>query len=323
MNLFDLHCDTLYECCETGKPLRDGGLAVSRAAAQQYGHYAQFFALFCGAQAPSSTLANGRHSLLDTPPDERLGRMLRTAQREFAANGDWLSFCRSAEELEAAARQGKAAAFLSIEGAELLPDRPDALEIAYEAGIRLITLTWNYRSRFGCAATVDQDAGLTDEGRALVRACDRMGVIVDVSHLSEQGFWDVCGQTDKPFVASHSNARAMCRHPRNLTDEQISEIVRRRGLIGVNLYTPFLVRQTQCTLDDVLDHIEHFLGFVGAEHHIALGCDLDGCDELPAGVDGLADLPRLAERMLQKGYQESTVNALFYDNARAFIHKML
>lgn len=322
MNLFDLHCDTLYECCEAGKQLRENDLHINRAAAARYGHYAQFFALFCGSRAPSGALAKGRDCLLDTPPDERFTRMLRTAEQQFADNADWLTFCRSAAELERARAAGKAAAFLSIEGAELLPDRPDALALAYEAGVRLITLTWNYRSRFGCSAVLDQSEGLTEAGRELVRGCAARGIIIDVSHLSEQGFWDVCDTTDAAFVASHSDSRAMRDHARNLTDRQFIEIVRRKGLVGMNLYTPFLVRQSDSRLEDALDHIEHFLGLYG-ETVLALGCDLDGCEQLPAGIDGLGDLYRLADLMLAKGYQESTVSALFYDNAFAFIKRML
>ena len=322
MKLFDLHCDTLYECCETGRHLRENDLHVNRAAARRYDHYAQFFALFCGARAPSAEAAKGRDCLLDTPEDARLARMLQTAKQEFAANQDWLMFCRSADDLEAAAQAGKAAAFLSIEGAELLPDRPDALDFAYDAGIRLITITWNYRSRYGCSCVIDQDDGLTEEGKQLVRDCAEKGIIVDVSHLSEKGFWDVCETIDGPFAASHSDSRALCRHPRNLTDRQFAEIARRGGLVGVNLYTPFLVRQSDSVIDDAIDHIERFLGLYG-EKTVALGCDFDGCDALPAGIDGLGDMYRLADRMLALGYTERAVNGLFYDNAAAFIRRML
>ena len=322
MKLFDLHCDTLYECCETGRHLRENDLHVNRAAARRYKHYAKFFSLFCGARVPSAEAAKGRDCLLDTPEDARLARMLQTAKQEFAANQDWLMFCRSADDLEAAAQAGKAAAFLSIEGAELLPDRPDALDFAYDAGIRLITVTWNYRSRYGCSCVIDQDEGLTEEGKQLVRDCAEKGIIVDVSHLSEKGFWDVCETIDGPFAASHSDSRALCRHPRNLTDRQFAEIARRGGLVGVNLYTPFLVRQSDSVIDDAIDHIERFLGLYG-EKTVALGCDFDGCDALPAGIDGLGDLYRLADRMLALGYTERAVNGLFYDNAAAFIRRML
>lgn len=124
MKLFDLHCDTIYECCETGKHLRENDLHINYAAAHRYQPYVQFFALFCGARQPYSP--ETRDCLLDTPADERFDRMLTTARREFAANADWLTFCRSAADIRAAVEAGKAAALLSIEGAELLPDRPDA-----------------------------------------------------------------------------------------------------------------------------------------------------------------------------------------------------
>ena len=320
MKLFDLHCDTIYECCETGRHLRENDLHINYAAARRYAHYVQFFALFCGARTPYPE--EGRRCLLDTPEDERFDRLLGTAKREFAANEDWLMLCRSAADIRAAAQAGKAAALLSIEGAELLPDRPDALDYAYDAGVRLITLTWNYRSRFGCSSAIDQSEGLTDAGKQLVRDCEAKGILVDVSHLSDRGFWDVCEASARPFVATHSDSRALCRHPRNLTDEQFCEIAKRRGLVGVNLYTPFLVRQSDSEIDDAIDHIERFVGMYG-EKTIALGCDFDGCDQLPAGIDGLGDMYRLADRMLALGYKEETVHGLFYDNAFAFMQKML
>ena len=146
--------------------------------------------------------------------------------------------------------------------------------------------------------------------------------ILMVSHLSDRGFWDVCGLTDRPFVATHSDSRALCRNSRNLTDEQFAEIAQRGGLVGINLYTPFLVRQSDSVLDDAIDHIERFIGMYG-EKIVALGCDFDGCDQLPVGIEGLGDMYRLADRMLALGYREETVRGLFYDNAFAFIQKML
>ena len=136
------------------------------------------------------------------------------------------------------------------------------------------------------------------------------------------GFWDVCEATDRPFVATHSDSRVLCRNSRNLTDEQFAEIANRRGLVGVNLYTPFLVRQSDSVIDDAIDHIERFIGMYG-EKVVALGCDFDGCDTLPIGIDGLADMYRLADRMLTLGYKQETVDGLFYDNAFNFMQKML
>lgn len=320
MKLFDLHCDTLYECYETGRRLRENDLAIDRAKTAHIAHYAQFFALFCGARDPDAS--DTRRCLLDLPAAARLDALLDTARREFEDNADWLTLCLCYEDMARAHAAGRAAAFLSIEGAELL--ETDAhIARAIDAGVRMVTLSWNYRSQYACGAAADNSAGLSARGKALVRTLTDRGVVVDVSHLSEAGFWDVCAQSEAPFAASHSNSRAVCGHVRNLTDPQFAEIVRRGGLVGLNLYVPFLRDDGGPVRPDaVLLHIEHFMALGGA-HCLALGCDFDGCDRLPDGISGVRDMYRLAECMLAHNYSENTVNALFFDNADAFFARML
>lgn len=320
MQLFDLHCDTLYECFETGQGLRRNTLCIDRDKTAGYDMYTQVFALFCGARSPAPV--SGRRSLLDLPPEERLGALLETAQREFSANADWLMLCRDMDDWAWAKDHGRRAAFLSIEGAELL-DYPGGLEQAYDAGVRLVTLAWNGRNAFACGAATDNDAGLTDRGRALVRELVRRNMVVDVSHLSEAGFWDVCLATEAPFAATHSNSRACCEHLRNLTPVQLTEIVRRGGLVGLNLYSPFLRDDgKKAGIDDVLRHADDLLAR-GCADCLALGCDFDGCEDTPEGLNTVADLDALAEAMLRHGYLESTVNALFYGNAVTFFTRVL
>lgn len=320
MNYFDLHCDTIFECYETGKSLRENDLMIDRSKVSRYHHFAQFFALFCGAEAPEG--APRKRVLFDLPLESRLDALLGEAKAQFRDNADWLMQCLDSDDFDLAKKKGKAAAFLSIEGADLLTT-DEHIRRAYDAGVRLVTLSWNYRNQYACGAAVDNDAGLTPRGRALVQSLVQMGVIVDVSHLSEGGFWDLCALTEAPFAASHSNSRAECSHLRNLTDLQFSEIVRRGGLCGINLYGAFLRDDGMpCTLDDALRHIEHFMA-LGGEGCLALGCDFDGCDVLPEGITGARDMENLAEALLRHNYLESTVNALFYDNADAFIHRML
>lgn len=320
MNLFDLHCDTLYECYETGKSLRENDLAIDRMQAAKYGQYVQFFALFCGARPPQPIPR--RRSLMDLPPEDRLDALLQTARNELRASADWLTLCRDADELELARRKGKAAAFLSVEGAELLPTRQH-LERAYDAGVRLVTLAWNHQNQYACGASEDDDAGLTPEGRAFVETLIARRIILDVSHLSARGFWEICAQTEAPFAATHSNSRAVCDHPRNLTDLQFQEVVRRGGIVGINLYSAFLRQDgEQAGLDDVVRHIEHFLA-CGGEGCLALGADFDGCDSTPRELQRLGDMERLADALLRRNYLESTVRALFYDNAAAFLTRML
>lgn len=318
MQLFDLHCDTLYECYETGAHLRDNTLCIDRKKASGYSMYTQVFALFCGTK----TTDTRRQSLMEVPPARRLDALLETARAELSANADWLTLCRDMEDWEWAKAHGKHAAFLSIEGAELLTS--DAhVQRAYDAGVRMVSLSWNGYNPYACGAMFSNDTGLSDKGKALVRRFVEQGILMDVSHLSEAGFWDVCLETEAPFAASHSNSRACCDHLRNLTDLQFSEIVRRGGLAGINLYSPFLRRDgKQADLSDVLRHVEHFLS-CGGESCLAMGADLDGCERLPEGIDTVADMEKLAEYMLHHNYLQRTVDALLFGNAHAFFNRML
>ena len=182
MKYFDLHCDTLYECYEMQKQLRENDLFIDRSKVGGYDEYVQFFALFCGALPPEPI--PGRRSLTSLPETERLDAMLQTAREQFLQNRDWLYQCFCAEDLQNPERRGRAAAFLSIEGAELLSTEQH-LQRAYDAGVRMVTLSWNGANQYACGAAADNSAGLTARGRALVHELVRMGVIIDVSHLSD------------------------------------------------------------------------------------------------------------------------------------------
>ena len=307
MDLFDLHCDTLYECYETGASLRENTLCIDRAKTGGYGHYAQFFALFCGAQPPQPV--PGRRCLMDLPPEDRLDALLDTARTQFRENANWLTLCRDADELELARRKGKAAAFLSVEGAELLPTEAH-VQRAYDAGVRLVTLSWNYRSPYACGAVTDDDAGLTPRGRALVHELIGLGVILDVSHLSSRGFWELCVETEAPFAATHSNSRAVCGHTRNLTDDQFRAIRDSGGVVGINLYNVFVGGDR---MEDLLAHFDHFLE-LGGEKTLALGSDWDGDIVGAGGIRGVEEMHLLAEAMARRGYGEKLIRSIFYDN---------
>ena len=302
MKYFDMHCDTLYELCHQKESLKDNEkLHISLNKSAHLAHYAQFFAMFCGTAEVED----------DADADHRLTALLQTAERELSGNSDRLRLCRTRSDLSAAQAEGKAAAFLTVEGADLLPDET-ALDRAWQAGVRLVTLTWNHRNRYGCSARLDQSEGLTAAGRAFVRACESQKVILDASHLSDAGFYDLLRPAQRPFVASHSNSRAVCPHPRNLTDEQFRAICQLGGTAGINLYGPFL-SESAATLDDVCRHIEHFCALGGASH-VALGGDLDGCDTLPAGFSGVEDYEKLAAALSSRGYPEEIIRGIFSDS---------
>ena len=200
MKYFDMHCDTLYELCHQKESLKDNEkLHISLNKSAHLAHYAQFFAMFCGTAEVED----------DADADHRLTALLQTAERELSGNSDRLRLCRTRSDLSAAQAEGKAAAFLTVEGADLLPDET-ALDRAWQAGVRLVTLTWNHRNRYGCSARLDQSEGLTAAGRAFVRACESQKVILDASHLSDAGFYDLLRTAQRPFVASHPKRRPVC-----------------------------------------------------------------------------------------------------------------
>ena len=203
---------------------------------------------------------------------------------------------------------GKCAAFLAIEGAEAVREDEGLLEHAYESGVRMISLVWNLPN--GLAAPCGSDEGLTETGRRFFKRAQTLGMLVDVSHLSEKGFWDMIELAEKPVLASHSNSFSVCPHPRNLTDDQFRAICDLGGTAGLNLYVPFLTEQPRASFDDLRRHLDHFLE-LGGEGHIALGADLDGCDRLPAGFSGLDDYEALGDFLKNTGYSDETIQNLF------------
>lgn len=315
MNYFDLHCDTIYECStfslyRKGKQrgsLRQSSGQLDLTRAGMFGHYAQFFALFCGAK-PIRTKQQA-HRILT--------HLLDTASDEFSANADILMHCKTASDFQTAKKQNKTAAFLSIEGAELLQSAED-VQLALDAGVRLVTLTWNHQSRYGCGAAADNHAGLTTEGVQLARYLSQHGVFLDVSHLSERGFWDLMDSVEGPVLATHSNSRAICPHMRNLTDAQFCAICARGGLVGINLYVPFLTQSGSANCDDIVRHIEHFCELDGVSH-VCIGADWDGCDHLPEDIHDITGMAYLAEELARRGYREEWIANLMYENANRFV----
>lgn len=244
--------------------------------------------------------------------------LLQTAKHVFADCREDVLLCKTADDWEQA-QQGKTAAFLSVEGAELLQCEQD-IQTVLDAGVRIVTLTWNHDSIYGCGAVTDQKAGLKPAGKQLAQYLSSHGVYLDVSHLSEHGFWDLADCTDAPILATHSNSRSVCAHPRNLTDDQFLEIVRRDGLVGINGYVSFLTKHRTASCDDMVRHIEHFCE-LGGQKHLCIGADWDGCDRLPKGITDMTGMEQLAETLARYNYSEQQITDIFYDNAAAFVSK--
>lgn len=308
MPVFDLHCDTLtafmapLRCRDT---LNDPRSAFALAKAEGLS-----WCQCCAVFVPDGLT-----------PQEALGyyRFHRNSfQRQVKDCHDKALACTTAEEISAAWAQQKTALVLTVENGSLLGAGLEHVEELRRDGVRMVTLTWNGENALGSGHETDH--GLTPLGREAVRALEEAGMVVDVSHLNDAGFRDVLEVAQKPFAASHSNARAVCPHRRNLEDDQIREMVMRQCIIGLNYYSPFLRSDGKdADFDDLYRHICHFLE-LGAEDCLALGSDFDGAD-LPPCLDDCRKVPALGEYLLNRGLGRPLVEKLFWKNALEFARK--
>ena len=233
---------------------------------------------------------------------------------EVARHPDRIRVVTSVGELDATLAEGKIAAVIGIEGGEALQGRLGVLRLLHRLGVRLIGLTWNERNDLADGAgDFRSGGGLSRLGAQVVREMNRLGMVVDVSHLSDAGFYDVLAVSTQPVVASHSNCRALCPHPRNLTDDQIRALAARGGVMGMNFYARFLRETGPATVDDVVRHIEHVAALVGPEH-VGLGSDFDGINEPPQGLEDVTRLPRLIDALLRRNWKEDHVRAVLGGN---------
>lgn len=309
--VFDLHCDTALRILNKNpdklESLRNNKLHIDLERAKTLPGYAQCFACFTTTKQSSGDMA--AIGLFE--------KEMATILRETEENEDLIRLAYSAKDVEMNLENGLMSAILTIEGPAGIDFNPYILEDLYKIGYRITTLSWNEKNPLtGSCVT---GGGLTEEGREYVKEAQRVGMVVDVSHISDEGFWDIIEITQKPVIASHSNSRALCNVPRNLTDDMYRAICKTGGTVGINLYNDFLGENP--TVDTVCDHIFHFLQVAGSDNHLSLGSDFDGMERLPAGITGIQDYPKLAERLLERGLDEETVYKVFWKNAIEVIER--
>ena len=304
--VFDLHCDTvlrlLGEDRNQAGSLRKNSHHIDLERASQLPGYAQCFACF------TTTL---EEELGDISPIVFFEREIATIQRETDKNQDLISLTYTPEEIEENLENGKMSAILTLEGTAGFSHDPELLEDLYDIGFRISTLGWNEKNPLtGSHVT---GGGLTDLGREYVKNAQKVGMLIDVSHISDEGFWDILKITDAPIIATHSNSRAVCNNSRNLTDDMFRAICETGGVAGYNVCDEFTGENP--TLDTICDHIFHFMELDPSGKHIALGGDLDGISHMPAGFEGVQSWPVLADRLLERGLDEKTVSDIYWNNA--------
>jgi membrane dipeptidase len=240
---------------------------------------------------------------------------------EREANGR-VRICRTVEDIRRCMDAGVLAAVLHIEGAEAIDPEFETLDVLHQAGLRSLGPVWSRPNAFGhgvpfrCPSSPDTGPGLTDLGKELIRACNRLKILIDLSHLNERGFWDAAEISDAPLVATHSNAHALSPHSRNLTDRQLAAIRESNGMVGVNFAVSFLRADGRHDGDTpiklIVDHVEHMLEQVG-EDGVGFGSDFDGA-VIPKELGNAAGLPALAEAMRARGYGEPLIEKLCFRN---------
>lgn len=291
MKLFDLHCDTITKLFSLKQSLFDGKAQVNIKKTENLREWRQIFAIFI--------------------PDTIRGT---DAFEYFLAVSDYYK----QQIFDYYDKIGvKSNHLLSIEGGAVLAGSLEYIDILREKGVKLLTLTWNGENELGFGA--DFDKGLKKFGFECVKKLEDSNIVIDVSHLSDKGFYDVASVADKPFVATHSNSRKICNHRRNLTDEQFRYICSIGGIVGVNFHKPFVTSNGRYIVD-LLNHIEHFMS-LGGEDTLCIGSDFDGAD-MHESLDSIDKISTLVDALASENYSDELINKIMFKNAFDFFERL-
>ncbi|MFI3251442.1 MAG: membrane dipeptidase [Eubacteriales bacterium] len=307
-HLIDFHCDTLtrYAPAPFSKEqaLDHPRHVLALSALPQGVGWAQFYAIYIP------------DFIRGTAAKRFFEKKQRLFYEQMETLGDKIAPCTTCEHMEEAWNLGKTAAFLAVENGSVLCGDLSRVKLLAEGGVRAITLVWNGENEIASGHTTQH--GLSDFGRLVVPEMEKNGILVDVSHLNDVGFFEVLDLATKPFIATHSNARAVCAHNRNLTDEMILEMIARDCLIGLNYCKDFLKEKGEVTdLDDIYRHISHFFD-LGGQKNLALGSDFDGAS-IPSYLNTPAKSASLYDYLLSRGVSETDTQGILYQNGWNFL----
>jgi membrane dipeptidase len=300
LQIFDAHCDVLYRMEEDSSlHFLDGeDLHINLKRLSFAGSKVQCFALF----------------MMDTVPDElkfkKALNMIDIFYDKVIGSSPLLKPVRTKKDIEGL-KENEIGAMLTLEGCDAIGTDLVKLRTLFRLGVKSVGLTWNNSNAVADGAQESRGAGLSDFGRKVVRENNQHKVWTDVSHLSEAAFWDVLEEAAYP-IASHSNAKALCDHPRNLSNDQIKALLNKSGVIGVTFVPQFLIGTGEAKLSDILKHIDH-MASLGGIHQIGFGSDFDGIEETPENLSNFGDYPLLINELL-KHYKEEEVEGFLFKN---------
>lgn len=308
--VLDAHCDTLTVLAGQNRSLgqlaSQGHLDLPRL--KKGGVKVQFFAAFISPEFKNAPL-------------KRALELVDNFLREIQMNPNDIQLVKNLHEIYQACSSGKVAALLTVEGGECLEGRLEVLRQLYKLGVRGLTLTWNNSNELGNGINAIKPAGLTAFGFTVVEELNRLGALIDVSHLSEDGFRDVLQHSRQPVIASHSNCKALCNHPRNLSDEQIKLLADNGGVMGITFVPAFLGGEKP-SLADVLNHIDHAIA-VGGIDCVGMGSDFDGTEYLAEGLEDCTCLPAITAGLIDRGYSNEEVKKIIGGNFLRVIGQVL
>lgn len=318
MRFIDMHCDTFWLMMREQKNgLQKNDLCIDIEKMRAAESMAQFFASFIYMSD-----FNGDNAFEDAY--QHAIQMIAYGKEELAKCSDSIAIAHNYDELIANRDNGKMSAVLTVEEGGIINGKMEYLEELHRQGIRLITLTWNYENCIGYPNSREpqlMQLGLKPFGIEVVKRMNELGMIIDVSHLSDGGFWDVAKYSAKPFVASHSNARALCGHPRNLTDEMIRALAQKGGVAGVNFYPYFLHKSGKATATDIANHAWHMYQ-VGGEDVVAFGTDFDGFDEGELDIAHMGEMNLVYDAMKKRGFTERQMDKILNGNILRVLQDM-
>lgn len=297
----DTHCDTLGHFLRQSWPRRpprklgersdQGHIDLPRLV--EGGVTCQTFAMYTGNKAivPDATL--------------RALQMVDVFYGEIEAN-DGIVSVTTPDEIVSAKEEGMVAGLLSMEGAEPLMGDIGLLRVFYKLGVRMLSFAWNYRTPFADGLGAKRAASkLPDLGVQALEEMERLGMVFDVSHLSDSNFWDVADVMKGPFIASHSNCRDVCDHQRNLTDDMIRALADHGGVMGMN-FAPAFVAKENATVEKVVDHVDHIIDLVGPDY-VGLGSDFDGIGQPPVGLEDVSKMPNITRVLVKREYSDEDI----------------
>lgn len=310
MRYIDFHCDTAGRILYENEGLKSNNFSVDINKMKKGNALAQVFAMFIDAGEVKD-------------PYIEFQKMYANFMEELKKNEGDIEVVRNLNELNEAEKKGKMGAFISIEEGEVIKGDVEKLREVYDKGIRIITLTWNYKNKLGYPNYnfIYKDRGLTSKGIEIVNEMENLGIIPDASHLSDGGFYDLVKICKKPFIASHSNSRSITKHPRNLTDDMIKLLADKGGVMGINFCSDFLGKNKVSSIEDMVSHIKHIKN-VGGIDVISLGSDFDGIEN-EVEINDASEMGKLENALIKEGFTYDEIEKIYYKNALRVFYETL